>query len=507
MHIPNQNEQEQLSRVSLDLRIPVDEDGRFCVNGVPGSQMPCLSELIGYYLIHAHTLRPSVSKALVRAIIDSMEEWNGLWNGFSQDRKIADLFLREVLLHGQSQFRSSGTPFCCSDENPVHDFLLTQDNREVAARAGLSAALGLRFPVVEWQIENANPARISEFIQYYDGHKSSLTDPEINHLGALIIHSLECLLHERDTGRLNDGVAAFDFRDLDSNTRAAAQQFLLNTSPTYRFEVKWHLIRNSSLRDFRDLDGYQDRLALSTELGLQFPGVDWPNLNADSGRLIEFVDHYAQGFPAQRPIGWFTSLGDVILASLNEICKSREPTRNELDAVRRFLQQQRGEQATNVSRWVRIGNRRFAGVIARTVLSFDNTHVEAFFHCDDNNGPGKGCEIRNITEYLLNCAFGFCTWFGNQDWDLCNRDAGRLREFLEFYLSLPVAGWSARNSNWKPYEYMLAELIWLSLEVAEQADPRDPEAERVISEFEQRVESWAEERPRKLWRREQAYID
>lgn len=206
-----------------------------------------------------------------------------------------------------------------------------------------------------------------------------------------------------------------------------------------------------------------------------------------------------QGFGVQRPVGWFTSLGDLILASLNQTCTAREPTLDELRAVTLFLQQQRGEQAPNVCRWVRIGKRRFAGVIARTILNFDTTHVETFFHCDDNNGPGIGHEIRNITEYLLNCTFGFCTWFGNQDWDLCSQDAGRLREFLEFYLSLPVAGWSYRDSNnWKPYEGMLAELIWLSLDAAGQAAPRDAATERLILEFQQRVGSWEEKRARKL---------
>jgi hypothetical protein len=266
MHMDNQDEQEQLTRVGRDLRIPVDEDGRFRVNGVPTDQLPSLSERIGYYFIHAHALRPSVRAALASFIIDSLEEWVV----FPHDRKIADMFLREILRQGTSQFPSAEALLSCYCENPIHDFLLTPGDEDATARARLSAALGLHFPVVGWQIENANPARILEFIQYYDEHKNSLTDSEINHLGALIIHSLECLLSGRDAPGPNSGVDAFDFRDLDPNTRTAAQRFLLNTPPIHRFEAAWRLIENGSLRDFRGFDGYQDRLAISMELGLSF---------------------------------------------------------------------------------------------------------------------------------------------------------------------------------------------------------------------------------------------
>ena len=86
-------------------------------------------------------------------------------------------------------------------------------------------------------------------------------------------------------------------------------------------------------------------------------------------RAIEFIGHYLDMWKARRPMTLHVWLGDLALASLNQLCEIRDLTPTEQILVGRLVREQRGDQAGNLARWAVSGCRPLVQLITDAILT------------------------------------------------------------------------------------------------------------------------------------------
>jgi hypothetical protein len=208
---------------------------------------------------------------------------------------------------------------------------------------------------------------------------------------------------------------------------------ITNPSPAW---TDFSRLGDGSLRDF---DGWEDghleykvREEISRHLQLLHPAAGWAFHNGTGARAMEFVAVYLEGWRQSRTLAWQTEVGDLMLASLDELCRLRAMTPEEEQAAASAIRGQRGDQAKNLARWARLGCRRFITFMTDCILTgmyggpreVDCLYWQAL-ECEATRKGG-------VTQYYLNSAFGFN--YTGQDWGICNAaDGSRLGEFLLYY--------------------------------------------------------------------------
>jgi hypothetical protein len=446
-----------LRKICRTLKISIDGYVGFDPQGFladPEEAAARVGEFIGYYLMHTQRYSPEVKAQIAGLILRTIDS--------AGHNPVVRELVEDFLNSTCREWKSTVPVLEHYNDHPVFDYC-ERDIASTIARREISTDLHLKFPVHDWELANADSARVAEFIAYFNSMTEQANDETRKNAIQLIACSID---------------SAISQGNLAHSTRELAQKFLMTLrEPTDRgcYYVRWPLdctyLEEPSLNDFGWGGRYHERRDdISKELNLQYPAVDWCRYNADPERLKEFVEHYFSGWAQCKHIEWHAQMGDLILASLDTLVMLRDPTAEERNAAERLIREHRGDQASNLARWARTGSRRMAMLVSDAILTCPRQGTElktSFYECQETGRGGY------VVEYYLNVALQLT--FSGQDWGICNSRPDRLAEFIRYYLD--------RRNYLRIWPGWLENLIYASLDDALRAGPLDSDTAALTQEF------------------------